>query len=260
MLLFWTIFIASLLGSLHCAGMCGAFVLFAIGAGEPNVGVSRGVLQMAYHGGRLITYTLLGVAAGALGATLNLAGKLAGLQHAAAMLAGAMMIGFGVLALLQLLGSKWRIGGAPAFMQKLASMGFSKTAKLSPIARAGTVGLLTTLLPCGWLWAFVITAAGTASPVYGGLAMVAFWAGTLPVLVGLSVGVQKLAGRFASKVPVIASVAIVLVGAYTIYARSHVDLANASARHAGTQPSLKELTEEVPECCRGKATTQEARP
>jgi uncharacterized protein len=61
------IFLASLLGSLHCAGMCGAFVAIACG----RLGNDRSdwrdavALQTAYHGGRLLTYVTLGMFAGA---------------------------------------------------------------------------------------------------------------------------------------------------------------------------------------------------
>ncbi|MBE7450024.1 MAG: sulfite exporter TauE/SafE family protein [Kofleriaceae bacterium] len=43
-------------------------------------------------------------------------------------------------------------------------------------ARAALLGLLSAALPCGWLWAFVVVAAGTGSPVGGALVMTAFWA------------------------------------------------------------------------------------
>ena len=47
-----TVFLASLSGSLHCAGMCGAFVALAVG-GADNAARHQGrVLQAAYHAGR----------------------------------------------------------------------------------------------------------------------------------------------------------------------------------------------------------------
>ena len=57
---YMTIFIASLLGSLHCIGMCGAFTAITAGGPKPVQ------LTIAYHLGRLITYMTLGAVAGSL--------------------------------------------------------------------------------------------------------------------------------------------------------------------------------------------------
>ena len=65
---------ASLLGSPHCAAMCGGFVCFYAGSGD-----RRGVAgHVAYHLGRLAAYLTLGVLAGTLGSRLDAAGRMAG--------------------------------------------------------------------------------------------------------------------------------------------------------------------------------------
>src|SRR5205823_3884811 len=97
------VFLASLLGSLHCAGMCGAFLAFAVGAEDPGAG-RRAALQGAYHIGRLCTYLVFGAVAGGVGAALDLGGSLVGVQRVAAVLAGSMMVVFGVGAALRLRG------------------------------------------------------------------------------------------------------------------------------------------------------------
>ena len=76
------VFLASLAGSLHCAGMCGGLVIFYSGT-DATHGVTRMVAHGVYNGGRLIGYLLLGVAAGAIGGVINLAGSLAGWQRVA---------------------------------------------------------------------------------------------------------------------------------------------------------------------------------
>src|SRR5436305_116750 len=93
------IFTASVLGSFHCVGMCGAFLAVATGdLGDPT---RRPLLQTAYHTGRLISYISLGAAAGSAGRMIDLAGGLAGIRPLAAALAGAAMILFGVRALIR---------------------------------------------------------------------------------------------------------------------------------------------------------------
>ena len=46
------IFVASLLGSLHCAGMCGAFLALAVTPDEESR-VGKSSLHIAYNTGRL---------------------------------------------------------------------------------------------------------------------------------------------------------------------------------------------------------------
>ena len=59
------ILVASLLGSLHCGGMCGAFVMLAVAGPDDKPGVLRhGLLQGLYHGGRGLGYVALGLLAG----------------------------------------------------------------------------------------------------------------------------------------------------------------------------------------------------
>jgi hypothetical protein len=209
-----TIFIASLLGSLHCAGMCGAFVAFAVNA----PGVSRTKLLIAYNAGRLATYTLLGALAGALGKAVDLGGSLVGVQRTAAIIAGVIMVLFGLAAVLRQLGVS--IPHLPGVrLKQLLLAGHRKAMKFTPIRRALAIGLLTTLLPCGWLYAFAATAAGTADPLLGALAMTVFWAGTLPALVALGASIGKLTGALAARLPLITSLVIVVVGLSTIVTR-----------------------------------------
>src|SRR5206468_320502 len=91
------VFLASLLGSLHCAGMCGAFLAIAVtGVGPGESRPRQFPLQAAYHLGRLATYTALGLAAGAAGRLLDLTSVLAGARPVAATLAGATLLAFGL--------------------------------------------------------------------------------------------------------------------------------------------------------------------
>lgn len=222
------VFLASVLGSLHCVGMCGAFLALAFADAEGNPS-NRWRLPLAYHGGRLATYTLLGVAAGGLGSLLDLAGTLAGLQHVALPLAGLTVAGFGVVTLLRLHGVKVRGLRPPAALRRFVHGAQGVAMKLDPTRRALTIGLLTTLLPCGWLYAFAVTAAGTSSPVRGGLVMAVFWAGTLPALVACGVGVQKLAGPLGRRLPTVTCVLLIVLGLWTVTGRAQLDPARLVA-------------------------------
>jgi uncharacterized protein len=212
------VFLASLLGSLHCAGMCGGLMAFAVGLGG-GAAHNRRVLHIAYHSGRLATYTLLGAVAGTLGAALDLGGGMVGIQRTAAALAGAVIIGFGIIALLKLKGVHIGRLGLPGFLQRWLVRAHRMAMDLPPFNRALVIGLLTTLLPCGWLYAFAITAAGTAHPLWGALTMAVFWAGTLPVLVALGTGVQLLMGVLGKRLPMVTAIALIAVGVFTVAER-----------------------------------------
>jgi sulfite exporter TauE/SafE len=242
------VFLASLLGSLHCAGMCGAFLAIAVNGIGPDR-PRQAPLQVAYHGGRLVTYVLLGVAAGAAGQLLDLTSALAGVRPIAAALAGATLLAFGLYSLLRIYGYAPARLPAPAFLQRLLRAGHRRALDRPPVVRAALIGLLTTLLPCGWLYAFVLTAAGTASPWRGGVTMAVFWLGTLPVMVALGATVRGFAGALGRRMPVITCVALMALGLFTLVSRAQLD-PGAIARRVATAPA--ESHDSTPPCCKTK--------
>ncbi|MBW7906698.1 MAG: sulfite exporter TauE/SafE family protein [Phycisphaerae bacterium] len=227
-----TVLLASLAGSLHCVGMCGPLAVLATSrwarGGNPApcaptrplpVVARLGALQAAYHGGRLSAYALLGALAGGLGQALDLAGGALGAQRAAAWLAGATMIVIGLAALAREAGLRLGAPRAPATVLRLLSAGHAAVAGLNPPLRAVLVGLLSALLPCGWLYAFVIVSAGTGHAWTGAIVMAAFWLGTVPALAGVGWGVQRLGRLLGPRVALAMAVVVVLLGVLTISQR-----------------------------------------
>jgi len=217
-----TVLAASLVGSLHCAGMCGGFVAFYTGAGR-----RQGLGHAAYNIGRLAAYATLGALAGALGAALDLASAPAGIQRGAAVLAGALIALWGTRTLLETAGVRMARLEPPAALRGAVARGVAAVAVEPPVTRALVIGLLTGLLPCGWLYAFIVTAAGTGDPLRGAGLMAVFWLGTLPVMAGLGVAVQALAGSLRRWVPAVCAVAMIVVGLLAVAGR-----ARAPERHA----------------------------
>jgi sulfite exporter TauE/SafE len=214
-----TVLVTSLLGSLHCAGMCGGFVAFYAGS-DASRGWRRLAALGAYNGGRLVTYALLGAAFGAMGAAVDLAGSLAGITRTAFLVAAILMIGWGVWLLLQALNVRVPALPAPAFLGRAASRAMAGISGKPPVARALILGLASTLLPCGWLYAFAILAAGTGSAVWGAVVMAAFWAGTVPVMAALGAGLQAIAGPLRRHLPAITAVALIVVGIVSLWGRT----------------------------------------
>lgn len=243
---------ASLLGSLHCVGMCGPFVALTVG---PTVG-GRAISNpwpalAAYHIGRLVTYTVFGLLAGLIGASLNLGGSLIHIQRAATVLAAATLVLFGVIILLRALGLRSVGGSTPRWLIALAQRGHKAAWTLTPLNRAVMIGLLTTLLPCGWLYAFVVTAAGTGHAINGALVMAVFWIGTLPAMIGLGAGLHRFAGPLGNKAPIVVAVLLLGIGLFTLARRSSlVGLELPAAAQSQTSPSVPDH-HVTPPCCHG---------
>lgn len=203
---------ASLLGSPHCAGMCGGFVCFYAG----QDGRGRFGAHVAYNLGRLLSYLALGALAGAAGHALERAGAAAGVQRAAGLGAGVVMVLWGSAALAAALGARLPHLQSPAFLGGRFAAAMRAVHAQPPAVRAVTVGLLTTLLPCGWLWIYVATAAGTGAVAPALLVMAAFWLGTLPMMAGLGLAAQGLFGPLRRRLPVVTAAVLVVLGLATI--------------------------------------------
>lgn len=215
------IFLASLLGSLHCAGMCGAFVALAV-ADEDNW--RRHLLrQSAYHGGRLISYLGLGIAAGLVGKLLDLGSALAGIGPVAAVLAGITILVFALIQLQHLLNVKFPSLAAPLWLNRLGQKAYKRAMNRPPLARAFLIGLCTTLLPCGLLYYAVTIAAGTASPAKSAAVMMVFWLGTVPMVAALGAGIGIILKPLEKSLPIITCLAMLVIGIFTIVGRAQHD-------------------------------------
>ncbi|MEM1031545.1 MAG: sulfite exporter TauE/SafE family protein [Myxococcota bacterium] len=215
--LFATVLGASLLGSLHCAGMCGPLVAVYASVGEGRRLRAHG----AYHGGRLLTYVGLGALAGGLGGLLDVAGALMGMATLAAAAAGAAVAGWGALKLLSHYDARWAgAAGAPPRVKRVVGRVVARLHAHPPAVRALGLGLSSALLPCGWLYAFVAVAAGRASVAGGAVVMFVFWLGTVPALTVVGEGVRRLAGPLASRLPVVSAMSLIVVGLGTVWMRA----------------------------------------
>ena len=76
----WTAFLLGLIGSVHCAGMCGPLALAMPASGHTASGYFAG--RAVYNLGRITTYSVLGVVFGLFGRTLLLAGFQRGISIA----------------------------------------------------------------------------------------------------------------------------------------------------------------------------------
>ena len=261
--LFTSVLIASLAGSPHCVGMCGPLVAMAMRNKEGGKTGAMG--HLGYHGGRLLSYVLLGLAAGALGGALNLGGSLLGFQKVALTASAFFLIAFGLHQLLKFWAParRWlpkrKQGQGPGLLSRLYFALNRRLGSFKPATRASALGLLSALLPCGWLYAFAAVAAGTGSAPLGALAMGAFWLGTVPLLGAFGLGIQKLLGPLERHLPVATALVLVATGLLVLSGRmqaSPPSLSNAASE--GTyENALDRAINEEPSCCSGEESSEE---
>lgn len=216
-----SVFVAALLGSAHCAGMCGGFACLASSnpterAPTPRDGV---VGTAAYSLGRLFAYATLGALVGAAGGGFDRAGAVAGVARPAATVAGVLLVVWGVATLLSIYGVRVpALAVPPGLATRLASAVRAVRAR-PPLVRGLALGAFSAALPCGWLYAFVATSAAAGSALGGAAVMAAFWLGTLPVMVALGIGAQRVLGPVRRRLPLLTAATLIVLGLLTVTGR-----------------------------------------
>lgn len=249
------VFTASILGSMHCVGMCGPLAIWASGGGDR---VNRGTLITStslYHIGRLTTYTLAGAVAGLIGSVIDLGGNTLGIQIAAARVVGGLMILIGVWKLWSMWSGKSKPAAlAPSAVGKVLVKLRPYIFRLPIAGRGFATGLLTTLLPCGWLYLFALIAAGTGNPLKGAIVMAAFWLGSVPALVALVAGLRVLSLRYARLIPALAAFMLIFAGCFTASGRGFSGFESLDTlKSSGTSiEQVEQAGDKLLPCCQVK--------
>jgi len=225
--LLFGVLLASLVGSMHCAAMCGPFV--CVYAAAPGTRESAFAAHASYHAGRLVSYVVLGTVAGAVGARIESAAAWGGVGRGAAVVAGTLMILWALGTIATTAGIRVQTTLAPEWARRALGSVLVRARSWPPFARAAATGLLTTLLPCGWLYTFVVAAGGTGSPLAGALTMAAFWAGTVPMLLTVGIGAQHAFGSFTRKLPLLSASVVLVLGLLSIAGRVRAPFAHAGS-------------------------------
>ncbi len=189
-----TVFLAGLIGSPHCASMCGPLVV--------NFANKRKHLA-AYQLGRLISYSCAGALIGAFGENIFGSTKSSHLTifsllfMALLLFVNAYRTFFNRSLHFQIFGSNSKIVliKSPIWFRHLNQKIWQtlRTMALPRIVFASLAGILTIFLPCGHLYSFMLGAVATGSAAKGALYMAAFWLGSAPLLsVGASWMRQQL--------------------------------------------------------------------
>ncbi len=168
--------ILGLLGSLHCVGMCGPIALaLPVGSGSAGIRIWRALL---YNIGRSLTYSVFGVAAGSVGATIAWAG---GQQVLSVVLGSLILLGL----VLSMFGNRIP---APKSITALMTRVKNQLARLFKNGSGKSIfgiGLLNGLLPCGLVYTALAGATAAGTWTDGALFMFLFGMGTAPAMTGL---------------------------------------------------------------------------
>ena len=187
-----TAFLAGLLGSGHCFGMCGGIAgsLGALsGGGSKKYSLVMPALQ--FNLGRMLGYAIIGaVAAGIVGA----AGEIMALKAYGKYLRviTALMVMFiGFRFLVDWKGLNFIEKGGAGIWKKISPLATKVSQRHDWAGRTG-LGILWGFLPCGLVYTVLMTAASTGTSASGALTMFAFGAGTAPAMMGLTVAAPAL--------------------------------------------------------------------
>lgn len=164
--------LAGLVGSPHCAGMCGGF---AVACG------STPTRSAAWHAGKLTTYAFLGAVAGAFGTLIPGTGGIA------AIVSGVLVVLFAAV-----------LGGwlpEPRFRGRTLVRVTERARRADGLGGTWLFGVANGFLPCGLVWAALALPLASGSAAIGALTMVAFGLGTVPVLAAVTAGARRIALR-----------------------------------------------------------------
>lgn len=239
-MLLWTAFLVGIIGSAHCAGMCGPIALALPLKGENWPG--RAFSGVLYNTGRVITYILLGGIFGLLGKSLHMAG----FQQWSSIIIGALMIAFVVV---------------PLMFKKMPSMNnvftgyshrllgsFRKLFRHRSHGSLFAIGLLNGILPCGLVYVAIAGALNTGSVFYGMMYMALFGAGTIPVMLGISMAGTMMGLKLRVLIHKLSPYVIVLIGVLILMRGLSLGIPYVS-------PKMEVLTpvkEQAQECCHPK--------
>jgi len=213
-------FVGGLAGGLHCAGMCGGIVRVLCAA--PGSGVTPQWRHLlAYNGGRIFSYVVAGALAGALGEAGLLTRAAPMLQPLMFLLASLMLVALG-LYLTGLAPVVARIESAGTWLWKLVQPWTGRMLPVTSVARAAGLGALWGWLPCGMVYAVLLTALALGSWWQGAALMLAFGFGTLPNMLGIGLFYEKIERlRRAGAARVLAGGAIAAFGLFGVVKAWH---------------------------------------
>lgn len=163
-----------IIGSFHCIGMCGPLAL-ALPLKDDSL-FSKFTGALLYNSGRVVTYSLFGLAAGSIGQSFSFFG----IQQSLSITAGMLIL---ILVLMPKIfpGTLKNSNVTGKFFEKIRYT-FGQLFFKKNQSALFAIGFLNGLLPCGLVYLAMAGAAATGTIPGAIILMAAFGAGTLPVM------------------------------------------------------------------------------
>lgn len=226
-------FLLGLSGAGHCLGMCGGI------AAALNLGGTRSnAITIAYHSGRIASYTLLGALLGFAAASIDIGAWTIGLRY----LAGLLLIAMGLY-----IANWWRgiavLERAGATLWQPVQRLSSKWLPLQRWPQGFALGLCWGLMPCGLIYSSLAWAATAQDASTSAAMMLLFGLGTLPAMLATSLGAARVQAVLRQRgLKIVIAVLLICSGAWTLYITAahsghsgHSDHSNHASRadHTG---------------------------
>ena len=196
--------VLGLMGSLHCVGMCGP-IAFMLPVDRTN-NLKKAAQIFVYHIGRLLAYSVMGILFGFIGKGLYVFG----IQQKLSIIIGVLMIT--VILLPYKTFSKYNFS-KPIYknISKIKSrLGHALKKKTADTFL--TIGFLNGFLPCGLVYMALFGAVAMATPLEGGLYMMLFGMGTIPLMTTAIYFSGFLKGATKQKIQRLIPVFVVIIG------------------------------------------------
>ncbi|GAB1450491.1 sulfite exporter TauE/SafE family protein [Draconibacterium sp.] len=196
--------VLGLMGSFHCAGMCGpiAIALPLHGNTAPQK-IFGGTL---YNVGRTITYGIMGAIFGLLGQGI----QMIGVQQKISVIMGAVMI-ISVL-FPALFKNQYRMDKSMFSLVGKLKKRIGEMFSIRSFQSLFFIGMLNGLLPCGLVYMAIAGAIGTGNAAEGTLYMILFGLGTIPMLLTISLAGNIMSQAIRRKINKLIPVMVVVVG------------------------------------------------
>jgi hypothetical protein len=194
--------VLGIMGSFHCAGMCGPIALSLPLRGDNTF--QRVYGGLLYNIGRSLMYGVMGAIFGLIGEGF----RMVGFQRWISVIMGSLMIASVLLPLI------FRRAGSvinePLTRRLRDSIG--RLFALKSYKGLFMIGVLNALLPCGLVYMAIAGAIGTGSLLQSTLFMVLFGLGTIPMMLTISLIGNAISLTVRKKINRIIPVLVVVIG------------------------------------------------
>ena len=170
----WSALIFGLLGSFHCVGMCGP-IAFMLPVNRSN-SVKKVLQIFAYHFGRLLAYSFIGLFFGLVGKSLYIFG----IQQQLSIIIGIIMIVVVVIPVKTF--NKYNFSKPIYKVISKVKSALGQALKRKTANTFLTIGFLNGFLPCGLVYIAVFASMTTQNAYQGSLYMALFGLGTIPLM------------------------------------------------------------------------------